>query len=605
MAQQFLRPHCLDWARVEVQRGPMLFGLTLRPLRFARAFVAAPRETRALLRCVTALMCLCTLSPDLAQAQRPSAAVQTPPAIVPDVTDTPLETALVMIDRAGLARGRIVDRPSSGRPGIVLDQSIRPGTRVPRDTPLHLGVAQAPLAIVPDVTGRPLETAQVMIDKAQLARGRIVDRPSDGQPGIVLEQSLRPGTRVPRNTPMHLGVAQEQLVIVPDVTGRPLETAQVMIDKAQLARGRVVDRPSDGPSGLVLSQSLKPGARVPRGTALDLTVSQVPLVTVPNVMQRPIGDALAQIDKEGLARGRVVDRPADGPSGLVLSQSLKPGARVPRGTALDLTVSQVPLVTVPDLMKLPVGDALTRIDGAGLARGTVTNRPSPGPPDRVIAQSPLPRTQVPQGTTLNLTVSQAPPATPPDAQPPDVPIPPAGDPSTPPTGPVSLLVPDVVGQNVAEATALVGRAGLTIGTVTERSFLLPPYFQPAGTVFQQQPAARTPLAAPVPVDLVVLPRIPAWAIVIPSALLGAALVLLLRRRPPPLRVNPPPQPQVPLPTVLTRAHADPGDQRMPTAMNPVSLEIRVRHTADRGSQSVREVPPPSGRAAFDSPPGHN
>ena len=47
---------------------------------------------------------------------------------------------------------------------------------------------------------------------------------------------------------------------------------------------------------------------------------------------------------------------ADGPSGLVLSQSLKPGARVPRGTALDLTVSQVPLVTVPDVTNLPVSE---------------------------------------------------------------------------------------------------------------------------------------------------------------------------------------------------------------------------------------------------------
>jgi beta-lactam-binding protein with PASTA domain len=528
---------------------------------------------------------------------------QVPLVTVPNVMKLPIGDALAQIDKEGLARGGVVDRLSDGQPGIVLDQSIRPGTRVPRDTPLHLGVAQVALAIVPDVTGRPLEMAQVMIDKAQLARGRVVDRPSDGPSGLVLSQSLKPGARVPRGTPLDLAVSQVPLVTVPNVMKLPIGDALAQIDKEGLARGRVVDRPSDGPSGLVLSQSLKPGARVPRGTTLDLTVSQVPLVTVPDVTNLGVSEALAQIDKAGLTRGNVTNRPSSGPPDRVIAQSLQPRTQVRRGTTLDLTVSQLILVTVPDLMKLPVGDALTRIDGAGLARGTVTNRPSPGPPDRVIAQSPLPRTQVPQGTTLNLTVSQTPAS--PEAPPPDVPIPPAGDPSTPPSRPVPLLVPDVVGQNVAEATSLVGRAGLTIGTVTERSFLLPPYFQPAGTVFQQQPAARTPLAAPVPVDLVVLPRIPAWAIVIPSALLGAALVLLLRRRPPPLRVNPPPQPQLPLPTVLTRAHADPGDQRMPTAMNPVSLEIRVRHTADRGAQSIREVSPPSGRAAFESPPGHN
>jgi hypothetical protein len=154
-------------------------------------------------------------------------------------------------------------------------------------------------------------------------------------------------------------------------------------------------------------------------------------------------------------------------------------------------------------------------------------------------------------------------------------------------------VPDVVGRTVAEATALVGRAGLAIGTVTERSFFLPPYFELAGTVFQQDPAARIPLAAAVPVNLVVLSRIPGWAIVIPSVFLGVAMGLLLRRRPPSLRANPPPQSRVPLPTVLTRAHADPGDQRITTDLNSVGLEIRVRHNVDRGEQSVREAPPPS------------
>jgi hypothetical protein len=109
-------------------------------------------------------------------------------------------------------------------------------------------------------------------------------------------------------------------------------------------------------------------------------------------------------------------------------------------------------------------------------------------------------------------------------------------------------------------------------------------------VFQQQPAARTPLAAAVPVDLVVLPRVPAWAIIIPSAMLGAAIVLLLRRRPLSSLKAPPPQ-VVPLPTIVTRAFTDPGDQRIPSVMNPVSPEIRVRHTADPGRQSIREMLP--------------
>jgi len=295
---------------------------------------------------------------------------------------------------------------------------------------------------------------------------------------------------------------------------------------------------------------------------------------------------------------------------------LRPGARAPRGTPLNLAVSQVQLVTVPDVTKLPLGNALTRIDEIGLARGTLTNQEAPGPADLILEQSLNPGARVPRGTALNLTVSQAQPATPPDitsspvdrppatpatppAIPPDVTNPPADRPPAQPSNPVpstpvpsnpALLVPDVVGYGVAQATALVGQARLTVGTVTEHSFLLPPYFEPAGTVFQQQPPGGTPLAAAVAVDLIVLQRVPGWALVIPSAMLGGALVLLLRRRPLSSPLKAPPL-QVPLPTVVTRAHTDAGDQRIPSVMHPMSPEIRVRHTADPGTQSIRDMLP--------------
>ncbi len=539
------------------------------------------------------------------------AVAQEAPAIVPDVTNRPLETALAMIDRAGLARGRVVDRPSAGQPGVVLDQSIKPGTRVPRDTPLNLGVAQVELVTVPDVMKLPVDDALARIERAGLTRGNVTNREATGPADLVLEQSLRPGARVPRGTPLNLAVSQVQLVIVPDVMKLPVDDALARIERAGLTRGNVTNREATGPADLVLEQSLRPGARVPRGTPLNLAVSQVQLVIVPDVMKLPVDDALARIERAGLTRGNVTNREATGPADLVLEQSLRPGARVPRGTPLNLAVSQVQLVTVPDLTNIPLGNALTRIDEIGLSRGTVANREAPGPADLVLEQSLNPGTRVPRGTALNLTVSQAQRATPPDvtntpvdrppaqpATPPVVTNPPADRPPTQPANPVpsnpvpsndvALIVPDVVGYSIAEATARVGDARLTVGTVTDRSFLLPPYLQPADTVFQQQPPAGTALATAVPVNLIVLQRVPTWAIIIPSVMLGAALVLLLRRKP---LSSPTPPLQVPLPTVVTRAHTDAGDQRIPSVMHPMSPEFRVRHTADPGTQSIRDMLP--------------
>ena len=392
-----------------------------------------------------------------------------------------------------------------------------------------------PPVVVPNVMDRPVEDALAIIDKVGLARGNVAERPAPGRPGLVLEQSLRPGTRVPRGTPLHLAVSQVPPVIVPNVMDRPVEDALAQIDKVGLARGNVAERPAAGRPGLVLEQSLTPGTRVPRGTPLHLAVSQVPLTVVPNVLNRPIDDALAQLDKAGLTRGTVADRPADGPRGLVLEQSLTPGTRVPRGTRLNLSVSQT-------------------------------------------------------SDVVNLTVAQTPLV-------PQPPLPPGGPspPPLPPGGPsVQLLVPAVVGRSITDARALVSQAGLTVGTITERGFFLPPFFQSAGTIFQQQPAAGTALAAPVLINLVVLQRFPAWAIMLSLALIGAALALVVRRRPvPPSRLaTTPEEPPPPPPGVRTHVFADRGDQRMP-AMNPANVEIRLRHTIDRGTQSVREVPPPS------------
>jgi hypothetical protein len=139
---------------------------------------------------------------------------------------------------------------------------------------------------------------------------------------------------------------------------------------------------------------------------------------------------------------------------------------------------------------------------------------------------------------------------------------------------------------------------LTVGAITERSLFLPPFFQVAGTVVEQQPLAGTALATPVPVGLVVIPALPTWAIVLPLALLGAALALATRRRTTPRGG---PEPPEPLPLIL-RSHvsADRGDQQM-QGMNPMSLEIRVRHTTDRGRHSVREVEPPPDRRGIDGP----
>jgi serine/threonine-protein kinase len=336
-------------------------------------------------------------------------------------------------------------------------------------------------------------------------------------------------------------------------------------------------------------------------------VREIPPAIVPDVTNRPVADALALIDKAGLRRGDVDDRPAPGPPGIVLAQSLKPGTEVPRGTLLHLGVSQVretppapevPPAIVPDVTNRPVAEALALIDKAGLARGTVRPRTAVGPTGVVLDQSLTPGAEVARGTPLHLGVSQAGAVVTPPG--PSAPGPPAVTGAPGPPAPTRLLVPAVTGRDVVEARAAVRDAGLTVGSITERSFFLPPFLQPARTVFEQQPPAGTSLAVPAPVNLIILQSVPTWAIVLPLTLLGAAAGFMVRRP----TADALRGPRLPAPGVRTRIYADRGAQRVTSASDPVTMEIRVRPVIDRGAQSVDDTPPSSGGAAVDSPHRH-
>jgi hypothetical protein len=213
---------------------------------------------------------------------------------------------------------------------------------------------------------------------------------------------------------------------------------------------------------------------------------------------------------------------------------------------------------VPYVTTRRVAEARALIDAAAPARGNVEPRPASGPPGIVRDQPPAAGTEMARIAPL--------------------------------------LVPAVIGRDITEAGVLIAGAGWTVGSIIERPFFLPPFLRPAGTVFEQQPAAGTVLAAPVLVNLVVLESIPAWAMVVPLTALGTAIGFLVRRqRPDRLR-----RPR-PLPGVTTQVSRDPGDQRITSPVRPVTMEIRVRPVVDRGRQSVKAPPPRSDRAGVDAP----
>jgi beta-lactam-binding protein with PASTA domain len=179
-----------------------------------------------------------------------------------------------------------------------------------------------PAVRVPNVVGLQVEIAGQVVEKSGLRRGEIVYQRSAGPPGVVIDQSLKPGTPVQRGTLLNVIVSQAVEAIVPNVLRLSIPDAEVAIKNARLQRGEIRYQETGGPPGLVINQSLKPGLEVERGTVLHLTVSQAIPVVVPNVLRLSIPDAEIAIKNAQLQRGEIRYQQAPGPPGVVINQSL-------------------------------------------------------------------------------------------------------------------------------------------------------------------------------------------------------------------------------------------------------------------------------------------
>jgi beta-lactam-binding protein with PASTA domain len=88
---------------------------------------------------------------------------------------------------------------------------------------------------VPDVGGLPLESARSAIEAALLTVGDVTVRDSDRPPQVVLNQYPDAGERAPRRAPVDLVIASGATVRIPDVIGKPVSEALLMLRRAGLA----------------------------------------------------------------------------------------------------------------------------------------------------------------------------------------------------------------------------------------------------------------------------------------------------------------------------------------------------------------------------------
>lgn len=191
-------------------------------------------------------------------------------------------------------------------------------------------------------------------------------------------------------------------------------------------------------AGKIISQDPPPGVEVEKGTTITVVVSKGERpVEVPELIGKSEIEAGRILGELGLRIGEITyDYSEDFPEGVILSQEPTAGVKVKKGTAIDIVISKgIPLVLVPEVVSLTKEKAIELIEEAGLTAEVVEEESTTVEAGRVIRQSPSPGDTIKKGEKVIIVVS---------------------------TGPATVTIPDVVGQDSLTARQTLEELGLVV-----------------------------------------------------------------------------------------------------------------------------------------------
>lgn len=161
---------------------------------------------------------------------------------VPNVIGLPWADAARQLQQVGFMAQRGEQRFHNAAPrGTVVEQTPAPGASQGAGSLVTLVLSAGErTAPVPGVIGMSREQAISSLEAAGFTVGMVSERPSNEPAGAVIDSRPRPGaqTRIP--SPVSLIVsAGPTVVIVPDVVGRPLDDAKLLLQQLGLVVGDV------------------------------------------------------------------------------------------------------------------------------------------------------------------------------------------------------------------------------------------------------------------------------------------------------------------------------------------------------------------------------
>jgi eukaryotic-like serine/threonine-protein kinase len=207
-------------------------------------------------------------------------------------------------------------------------------------------------------------------------------------------------------------------VDVPDVVGLTENRATQELEDAGLEARTRNRSNAEVDEGEVFRQSPEAGATAEEGDTVTIFVSSGPgEVTVPNLLTLTEDQAEAALEDVGLELGRVRNRSSESAEGTVIEQNPGSGELLNEGEAVNIIISTgITTIAVPDVVGLPEADAVAAIEGEGLTADVVTEPSDDVEEGIVIAQDPGEGTELEEGDTVQILVSEGPEFEMPDVQ---------------------------------------------------------------------------------------------------------------------------------------------------------------------------------------------
>ncbi len=187
------------------------------------------------------------------------------------------------------------------------------------------------------------------------------------EPGQLLSQTPEPGAQMGPGGVVELVYSLgPELRAVPEMVGLTEDEVRAALEGVNLSIGSVDEQPNEEFAvGVVLEATIdgvpaQPGAEFETGTMVDLVVSSGPAPReVPDLVGLTVEQARLAVETIGLELGTAEQFSESVGEGLIISADPAVGSSIDRGSTVTVSVSLGrPFVTIPDIVGLPVSEAI-------------------------------------------------------------------------------------------------------------------------------------------------------------------------------------------------------------------------------------------------------